>query len=1103
VVHRRSRRGLLTSLLVTFLVIALPASALAADPTLEPGVPAADGRSPEGVESKLTGPISEATGRQAVFIELEKAAAADAFTKALPAGKPAARQAARNARLAANRTSAAVVTQLRGDDRTARELYRTSNAIAGVAVVGDADSIRELAARPDVLSISAIVPKRIHNASAAVLTRVLQSWQDLGLFGDGMTVGVIDTGVDYTHTNFGGVGTPAAYDAIDRTDATGVFPTAKVVGGWDFAGEDYNADSDDPATFTPVPDDNPLDCDGHGSHVAGTAAGFGVSADGSTFSGDYSALDASALEGMRIGPGMAPEGLVYALKVFGCPGGGAGSTFLVAAALDWTLDPNGDADFSDHLDVANISVGADYTTPDDPENDVTARIIEHGVMPIFSAGNGGDFYDIGGGAPESLSVASSRDAFVLRDAIEVTAPPAVAGVKAGQYSVALDYAGVDVTDDVVKLTQPDNLDGCAPLNAADAAIANGKIVWLEWDDNDATRRCGSVGRSNNVFAAGATGSLFTSQLEHFAAGITGHVTIPVFQMTATVTNQLRPALDAGTLVVRMAGELRASLKTFDDDITDTPSSFTSRGTRTPVVKPDVSAPGDTIVSTDVGTGNGAFSNSGTSMASPHVTGIAALVRQAHPSWSPGEVKAAIMNTANHDIYSEEGQGQPIHAPNRIGTGRVDARDALGTNVIAFDRSKPAYVSVTFGVVESRGKFSKDRTIRLVNKGTTRVTYNVKYEGITNMPGASYELDRKSVTINPGGSATVRVRLRIDSSKLRKVADPTIEKLNLGVARQFIGDESGRVVFTPRSGTTVPLRVAVYAAPKPVADINVPGSLRIKGATGSAKLRVSGHGLSQGSGDQAYRAIISALELQGRSPKLADCSPTVTADCAINDTARGGDLRYIGAASTAPFDRAAGAPADALLGIGIVTWKNWVNLGVNTVPFVDIDTTGDGVPDYEMAALRDLDTDLLEVWTFALDDFSLVDIQPVNTVYGEVDTNTFDTNVIVLPVLLSALGIDAADASHRITYVVGVDGYYEAPNDSVVDFAGPMTFDPLKPGLWAEGSSSSDLLYRAAPGRSLKIHKDAASLALDGSNSLLILNLHDRTGDKADIVRIRD
>ena len=105
-----------------------------------------------------------------------------------------------------------------------------------------------------------------------------------------MTVGVIDTGVDYTHTNFGGPGTPAAYDAIDPTDATRLFPTAKVVGGSDFAGEDYDADSDDPGRVHPGPGRQPARLRRPRLARAGTAAGFGVNADGSTFTGDYSAL---------------------------------------------------------------------------------------------------------------------------------------------------------------------------------------------------------------------------------------------------------------------------------------------------------------------------------------------------------------------------------------------------------------------------------------------------------------------------------------------------------------------------------------------------------------------------------------------------------------------------------------------------------------------------------------------------------------------------------------------------------------------------------------------------------------------------------------------
>src|SRR5688500_14250251 len=81
-----------------------------------------------------------------------------------------------------------------------------------------------------------------------------------------------------------------------------------------------------------------------GTPVAGIAAGLGVNSDGSTYRGSYDSVD---LDAMAIGPGAAPHALLYALKVFGCKG----STNLIAKALDWALDPNGDGDFSDRLDV--------------------------------------------------------------------------------------------------------------------------------------------------------------------------------------------------------------------------------------------------------------------------------------------------------------------------------------------------------------------------------------------------------------------------------------------------------------------------------------------------------------------------------------------------------------------------------------------------------------------------------------------------------------------------------------------------------------------------------------------------------------------------------
>ena len=220
-------------------------------------------------------------------------------------------------------------------------------------------------------------------------------WKSLGRFGDGVRIGVIDTGIDYRHADFGG----------------GTFPNAKVVGGHDFAGDAYTGRSGS----IPEPDADPLDCEGHGTHVAGTAAGYGVNADGTTYRGSYSSVD---LDALKIGPGTAPKASLYALKVFGCEGG----TNLTAQALDWALDPNGDGDFSDRLDVVNLSLGSDFGASDDPDALFVRKLVEHGVVVVAAAGNGGDFYDVAGSpgnAPEAISVANSRDSFSMLDGLEV------------------------------------------------------------------------------------------------------------------------------------------------------------------------------------------------------------------------------------------------------------------------------------------------------------------------------------------------------------------------------------------------------------------------------------------------------------------------------------------------------------------------------------------------------------------------------------------------------------------------------------------------------------------------------------------------------------
>jgi subtilisin family serine protease len=122
-------------------------------------------------------------------------------------------------------------------------------------------------------------------------------------------------------------------------------------------------------------------------------------------------------------------------------------------------------------------------------------------------------------------------------------------------------------------------------------------------------------------------------------------------------------------------------------------SFTSGGPRTgdSWLKPDITAPGVSIFSTGNGTGDGALINSGTSMAAPHVAGVAALVKQAHPSWNKVERwKAAIVNTGSPSAIG----GLFPYLTSRAGTGLVQPAAAVNTNVIAL--GDPATATLNYG-----------------------------------------------------------------------------------------------------------------------------------------------------------------------------------------------------------------------------------------------------------------------------------------------------------------------------------------------------------------------------------------------------------------------
>jgi subtilisin family serine protease len=163
----------------------------------------------------------------------------------------------------------------------------------------------------------------------------------------------------------------AAFDAAKANSAQPADPALygpdapRVKGGIDLVGDDYNADPNS-ASYQPVPhpDDNPLDCNGHGSHVAGTAGGSGVLADGTTYRGPYDSTTPS--NQFRVGPGVAPQVDLYAVRVFGCEG----STDVVVPALDWAVDHG--------MDVVNMSLGSSFGRADDPDAVAAANAVGAG-----------------------------------------------------------------------------------------------------------------------------------------------------------------------------------------------------------------------------------------------------------------------------------------------------------------------------------------------------------------------------------------------------------------------------------------------------------------------------------------------------------------------------------------------------------------------------------------------------------------------------------------------------------------------------------------------------------------------------------------------------
>lgn len=555
-----------------------------------------------------------------------------------------------------------------------------------------------------------------------------------GITGKGIKVGIIDTGIDYTHAMFHGVGTEEAYKSINPDkDAVG-FPNDRIVGGVDLVGTEFDSASPLFAKRIPKPDMNPLDQAGHGSHVAGTVAGLG--------------------DGVSTYNGMAPEAALYAVKVFGAEGSTSDS--VVIAALEYSADPNGDGKNDDQLDVVNMSLGSGYGNPHILYSEAIKNLVNGGTVVVASAGNSGHKdYIVGapGSTTEAFSIAASVDngdqnwkfnsskihigsgdqqQHLLVEAIEAATTKKIAD--AGNVTGKLVYVG-DATSDLTE-------ELLAAIKGNVALIDRGGVTF-----NEKLKRAAKGSPIGVVMVNNSAGT-------PIAMGTTDNFDFPAIMIGQAEGKRIKEALKNSDAIQAIATvEFLSPEKIEKPELIDTLTDFTSKGPRSMDgwLKPEIAAPGNNVISAKMGGGAKSVQMSGTSMAAPHMAGIVALVKQAHPDLSAEELKSVLMGTAL--TIGEKGQRYSVSLQ---GSGRVQADKAAHSTLVIAEPS----IALGEVAVESRKVVRRNLTVK--NLSAEDMTLNVVFDGngYISMKAAS------TLTIKAKSSAELPMSLTLDSTKMK-------------------------------------------------------------------------------------------------------------------------------------------------------------------------------------------------------------------------------------------------------------------------------------------------------------------------------------------------
>lgn len=687
----------------------------------------------------------------------------------------------------------------------------------GFAANLTAAEAEELAASDDV---AAVVPETIYQPTAAVDTTSFMglsggngAWEDRfngpKEAGEGVIVGVLDSGIWPENPALAPLPEPRpdqhiidekwngeCVAGVDEDPANNVECNNKLIGARYFDTWGYAEDG-----FA-----SPRDQDGHGTHTATTAAG------------NYKTK--VEIDGEKIGTfsGMAPAARVAAYKVCwgGCPGAD-----LVAGI---------EAAVNDGVDVINFSIGS-TGTPEfvDAVSLAFFNAAAAGVFVAASAGNDGPTSTVDHQEPWVTTVGASTHDQTFRTEVEFGREEIDAAAAVGEarwYVKNAADAAVDGADPVAAAR-------CDAGTLDPAKVEDFAIICVR----------GNLFSANADYIAslGGVALVVRDQSDRGPASVVTSQAVPVVHVSYTDGLALAEWVDAQS-------NPRISVETSERDYQNAPmmAAFSSNGpslaAEQNLLKPDITAPGVEIVAGITPfnhAGNDFATNQGTSMSSPHIAGLAALMKSEHPDWSPMAIKSAIMTTA----YQTDQNGDPIQrggadaTPFDYGAGHVDSEkmfepglvyestptewiqyicgtpeaskvqsycDALGS----IDPSQLNYPSIS--VAELTGSYDVTRTV--TNVSDNKSTYKAE---ITAPAGFEVSSDVTKFTLKPGESKTYTL---------------TITRTDAAFEEWAFGD----ITWVEKKGTKTVHEVRSPIVVKPV-QLAAADEATFTGASGSATL----------------------------------------------------------------------------------------------------------------------------------------------------------------------------------------------------------------------------------------------------------------------------